>query len=297
MYLQHFRLQQKPFSLTPDTQFFMAQRSHSAALNTMLAALNEGEGFIKIVGEVGTGKTLLCRMLLASLESSSFRTAYIPNPWLSPHELKLCIAHELGVPMQRDTPPHALTRAIFNQLLLIARAGKQVVLIVDEAQSMPRKTIESLRLLTNLETEKRKLLQVVMLGQPELDAMLERRDLRQLKQRIMYSEALLPFDHHGVRSYIVHRLAYSGCTDTSLFSRTATLLIFRASGGIARLINILAHKALICSFSKGAVNVSAFHVAKAIADTPECRRSGKFLAAFFSRRWFSPALVPVDSRR
>lgn len=297
MYLKHFDLQQKPFSLTPDTQFFMAQQSHSAALNTMLAALGEGEGFIKIVGEVGTGKTLLCRMLLARLPSARFKTAYIPNPWLSPQELKLCIAHELGVPMQRDTPPHTLTRAIFNQLLLLARSEKQVVLIVDEAQSMPRKTIESLRLLTNLETEKRKLLQVVMLGQPELDAMLERRDLRQLKQRIMYSETLQPFDYASVKTYICHRLAYSGSSDNALFSTTAIFLLAKASGGVARLINILAHKALICSYSKAAKKVTAYHVAKAIADTPECRRSGKLLATIFRNRCFAHALMPADAHQ
>lgn len=294
MYLDHFQLQEKPFSLTPDTQFFLHQQSHSAALNTMLAALKDGEGFIKIVGEVGTGKTLLCRMLLSCLAQSQFTTAYIPNPWLSPKELKLCIAHELGATFQTDMPASALTRAIFNQLLLLARRGKQVVLIVDETQSMPIATVESLRLLTNLETEKRKLLQVVILGQPELDVLLNRKDLRQLKQRIMYSETLQPFDYVGVTSYIRHRLANSGCKDSELFCHTAMYLIAKASRGIPRLINILAHKALICAFSKGATRIKAFHVAKAIMDTPECSFLGKCLATVFRWRLSTHALAPVE---
>lgn len=278
MYLSHFQLQEKPFSLTPDTQFFMHQQSHSAALYTMLVALKEGEGFIKIVGEVGTGKTLLCRKLLACLDPARFATAFIPNPWLSPKELKLSIAHELDASFNNNMPAHTLTRAIFDQLMLLARAGKQAVLVVDEAQSMPRATVESLRLLTNLETEKRKLLQVVILGQPELDVLLQRKDLRQLKQRIMYSETLRPFDYNGVKSYISHRLHHSGCPNDTLFSTAAIYLIAKASRGIARLINILAHKALLCSFGKGANTVNALHAAKAIEDTPECSRLGKSLA-------------------
>lgn len=297
MYLEHFQLQEKPFSLTPDTQFYMEYASHSAALNTMLAALKEGEGFIKIVGEVGTGKTLLCRKLLASLERDRFRTAYIPNPWLSPSELKLCLAHELGVSLNKRLPSHAVTRALFNQLLVLARNNQQVVLIIDEAQSMPRQTIETLRLLTNLETDKRKLLQVVMLGQPELDVMLKRKDLRQLKQRIMYSETLLPFDRAGVQAYIQHRLALSGGVDKQLFSSGAIYLIAQASGGIARLINILAHKAMLCSFSKGAGKIQAYHAAKAIADTPECRRFGKCLAAFFALRGIAPMPNSLEVQR
>lgn len=295
MYLDHFQLQEKPFSLTPDTQFFLRQQSHSAALNTILAALKEGEGFIKIVGEVGTGKTLLCRMLLSCLAQSQFTTAYIPNPWLTPKELKLAIAHELGATFQPSMPASALTRAIFNQLLLLARRGKQVVLIVDETQSMPRATVESLRLLTNLETEKRKLLQVVILGQPELDTLLNRKDLRQLKQRIMYSETLQPFDYVGVRSYIRHRMAGSGCKNGDLFCPSAMYLIAKASRGIPRLINILAHKALICAYGKGATRIKAFHVAKAVADTPECSLLGKCLAAALRWRLSGDGLTPLEA--
>lgn len=297
MYLSHFQLQEKPFSLTPDTQFFMNHESHCAALNTALVAVEEGEGFIKIVGEVGTGKTLLCRKLLSCLDGERFKTAYIPNPSLSPKELKLCIARELGATFNNRMSAHMLTRAIFEQLMLLAQCGKQAVLIVDETQAMPRATVESLRLLTNLETEKRKLLQVVILGQPELDVLLSRKDLRQLKQRIMYCEVLRPFDYSGVKSYIAHRLAHSGCPNERLFSAAAVYLIAKASRGIARLINILAHKALLCSFAKGASTVQAIHVARAIADTPECSRWGKNMARAVLWQWSATSLATAGVHR
>ena len=192
MYQDFFRFKQPPFALTPNTEFYFNQDSHRDALNTMLVALRQCEGFIKIVGEVGTGKTLLCRKLLGLLEGK-FITAYIPNPYLSPEELKLFVAEEIGIRVDGNLPSYKLLSLIYRRLIQLARAGRQVALVIDEAQAMPRETIEALRLLTNLETEKRKLLQVVLLGQPELDVMLSRSDLRQLKQRIVFSERLKPF--------------------------------------------------------------------------------------------------------
>jgi Type II secretory pathway, component ExeA (predicted ATPase) len=209
MYQQHFGLIESPFSLTPDTQFFLNQQSHRDALNTMLVALQHCEGFIKVVGEVGTGKTLLCRILLSRLKHN-FVTVYIPNPYLTPEELKAVVAQEIGASYQRDMPAHDLMSSIYRALVKLARKGKQVVLLVDEAQAMPRDTIECLRLLTNLETEKRKLLQVVILGQPELDTLLARPDLRQLKQRIIFSETLKPFTVVGASEYVVHRIVSAG---------------------------------------------------------------------------------------
>jgi MSHA biogenesis protein MshM len=275
MYLQHFGMTEKPFSLTPDTQFFLAARSHREALNTLSFALQDGEGFIKIVGEVGTGKTLLCRILLNRLDKAQFVTAYIPNPCLTPEELKAFIASEIGADYQRSMPAHELTAAIYRRLLQIARQRKHVVLVVDEAQTMPRETIEALRLLTNLETEKRKLLQVVILGQPELDELLNRDDLRQLKQRIVFAENLRPLSSAGVAAYLRHRLKASGCQRDTLFSPLATWLLAKASGGIPRLINILSHKALLCAYGKGDATIAGWHIAKAVRDTPECRASGR----------------------
>lgn len=276
MYLQHFNFAEPPFSLTPDTQFFMNQQSHRDALNTMLVALQHCEGFIKIVGEVGTGKTLLCRILLSRLKHR-FVTAYIPNPYLSPDELKAFVAQEIGANYDASMQAHVLLTSIYHKLMQLAHNGKQVVLVVDEAQAMPRETIESLRLLTNLETEKRKLLQVVMLGQPELDHLLSRADLRQLKQRIIFSETLKPFSTRGVKDYIRHRLDSAG-GNKDLFSGSALWLLSRGSGGIPRLINIIAHKALISAYGRGLTTVGVVQVAAAIIDTTETRWSGKLIA-------------------
>ena len=279
MYVEHFRLQENPFSLTPDTQFFLNQQGHRQALNTLLVALKHCEGFIKIVGEVGTGKTLLCRILLQQL-NRDFITAYIPNPALSAEELKGFVAQEIGAVYRADMPAYELMSAIYRRLLALAKQGKQVVLIVDEAQAMPRDTIENLRLLTNLETEKRKLLQVVMIGQPELDTLLAREDLRQLKQRIIFSEYLSPFDAAATVAYIRHRLVAAGhdSRNAMLFSPLALRLAHLGSGGIPRLINILCHKALMSSYGRGHHNVSTWHMAKAIVDTDESRFLGKLLA-------------------
>ncbi len=288
MYLNFFRFDELPFSLTPDTLYFINQQSHRSALNTMLVALRHCEGFIKIVGEVGTGKTLLCRILLSQL-NKQFVTAYIPNPYLSPSELKSFVAQEIGVEVKKNMPAHELMSAIYRRLLQLSRQNKQVVLVVDEAQAMPRETIECLRLLTNLETEKRKLLQVVILGQPELDALLARPDLRQLKQRIIFSEKLEPFTRLGVEKYIRFRLESAGSQDSSLFSKNAIRLIYYGSGGIPRLINILAHKSLICAMGKGHRKLSSWHVAQAIADTEESRWMGKICAFHGRLNWLNAA--------
>lgn len=279
MYQDFFNFDELPFSLTPDTLFFINQQSHRDALNTMLVALKHCEGFIKVVGEVGTGKTLMCRILLSHL-TADFVTAYIPNPYLTPAELKAFVAQEIGVNYQQNMPAHELMSCIYRRLMQLARNNKQVVLIVDEAQAMPRETIESLRLLTNLETEKRKLLQVVILGQPELDNLLTRPDLRQLKQRIIFSEKLQPFSRIGVRDYVVHRITSAGGAD-DMFSNNALRLLHYGSGGIPRLINILAHKSLISAYGKGHQKISSWHVAKAIADTQESHWLGKL----FSFHW------------
>lgn len=292
MYLNFFQFREKPFSLTPDTQFFMNQQSHRGALNTLLVALKHCEGFIKIVGEVGTGKTLLCRILLRQLsKSKNFVTAYIPNPYLTPGELKAFVAQEIGADYDTSMQTFELMSAIYRRLLQLARQRKQVVLVVDEAQAMPRETIEALRLLTNLETEKRKLLQVVMFGQPELDVMLNRADLRQLKQRIVFSEYLKPFSYGGVKNYIRHRLQAAGNNNNQLFSVPAIWLLAKGSAGTPRLINILAHKALIAAYGRGDSRVGISHVAKAIADTQESR----WFTRLANRRvlWPAAALTTV----
>ncbi|PCK08358.1 MAG: AAA family ATPase [Alteromonadaceae bacterium] len=291
MYEQFFGFDEMPFSLTPDTLFFLNHQSHREALNTLLLSIKHCEGFIKIVGEVGTGKTLLCRILISRL-NKGFVTAYIPNPDLTSAELKAFVAQEIGADYTPGMPTHELMSAIYRKLIQLSRAGKQVVLVVDEAQAMPRETIESLRLLTNLETEKHKLLQVVMLGQPELDVLLARPDLRQLNQRIVFSERLMPFSAAGVRDYITHRLSSAGAANPALFSTAAKTLVYWGSGGVPRLINILCHKALICAYGKGTEKVTAWYVAKAIADTQESRFIGKLCALHLrAAPWYSAMLL------
>jgi MSHA biogenesis protein MshM len=281
MYNSYFRLNEKPFSLTPDTQFYFNTQSHLEALNTLLLALGNDEGFIKIVGEVGTGKTILCRWLLSQLDSA-YCTAYIPNPYLRPDELKAVVGEELQVPNLTELATHQLIPAINQHLIDLASEGKKAVLIIDEAQSMPRETIETLRLLTNLETEKKKLLQVVLFGQPELDRLLNRADLRQLKQRIVFAEYLKPFDRKTLVDYVDFRLASAGYNGPRLFTPDAFRLLNRASGGVPRLINILCHKAMLCAFGRGDSPVTSHHLAQAVQDTPESRFWGR-VAVFFRR--------------
>lgn len=288
MYEQHFDLVEAPFSLTPDTDYFINQGSHKEALNTILVALKHCEGFIKIVGEVGTGKTMLCRVLLSRL-NSSFVTAYIPNPFLSPEELKYFVAQEIGAHFDKGMPAHELMSAIYRRLVQLCRSGKQVVVVIDEAQAMPRDTVECLRLLTNLETEKRKLLQVVIFGQPELDRLLARPDLRQLKQRIVFQEYLRTLNFKSTTKFIHSRLHDAGATELT-FSKAATWLVFIASGGVPRLINILCHKALIAAFGRGHKSIHLWHVARAVIDTRESRNIGTTFSAILSLNVFSPKL-------
>ncbi len=249
MYLEHFGLREPPFSLTPDTGYFFRHGAHQAALNTLLIALRSGEGFLKLTGEVGTGKTLLCRLLLKQLGTDCI-TAYIPNPTLSPAGLRRALAGELGVKCAPTASAHVLLAAISEALIAHAQAGRRVVLLIDEAQALSDESLESLRLLSNLETEKRKLLQLVLFGQPELDQRLAEKQLRQLAQRISFSARLEPFDRPATCAYAAHRLVQAGARD-GLFTPRALGLLHKASNGVPRRIHILAHKALIAAYGAG----------------------------------------------
>ena len=240
--------------------------------------IQQGEGFLKIVGEVGTGKTMLCRRLLAGL-SNEFVPIYIPNPYLSPEGLFHAIAHELGIRVS-DANSHVVLKIIEEELVQLAVLGHKAILIVDEAQSMPAETLEALRLVTNLETEKFKLLQVVLFGQPELDVILGQPALRQLKQRVTFSYALQPLADNEVKDYITHRLVTAGYSGPELFEQKAVKLIARASGGIPRLVNILAHKAMMCALGKKATSINKRFVYAAIDDTESVSRPRPALFAF-----------------
>jgi len=267
MYQSHFGLREPPFGITPDTSYTFACHSHQEALNTLLLAVANGEGFIKITGEVGTGKTLLCRRFLATLDKR-FVTAYIPNPYLEPRSLLLALADELGIELARDVDQHQLLKRLNAALLEFAHADKSVVVCLDEAQAMPIETLEALRLLTNLETEKRKLLQVVLFGQPELDRRLAAESVRQLRQRITFQCTLTALSVDEVGLYLDHRLRVAGYVGTPLFRPAAIRRLHRLSRGVPRLVNILANKALMAAYGEGATVVRSSHVRSAERDTP-----------------------------
>jgi MSHA biogenesis protein MshM len=265
-YLNHFRFQEMPFTLTPNTQFCYAHQSHQEALNVLLVGIHNKEGFLKITGEVGTGKTLLCRTLLSHLKKH-YVTCYILNPNISAEGLLYSIACELHIDTRNSPTLPALQQAIVEKLFLLYQSHKSVVLLIDEAQSMPIQTLETLRLLTNLETEKQKLIQIVLFGQPELNTLLERKDLRQLKQRITFSYQLHPLQKNDLQAYLTHRLQAAGYHYNNLFTKKAQKLLYKASQGIPRVINILSHKALLSAYGRNESFVSHKHMLSAIHDS------------------------------
>lgn len=292
MYLNHFGLRESPFGLTPDTSFFFACSSYQAALNTLLVAARNGEGFIKITGEVGNGKTLLCRKFLATLNQgehattaigtqdgsldaaagTNFVTAYIPNPYLEPQSLLMALADEFRVPLEANADQHQLLKGLTQALLEFARQGRRALVCLDEAQALPLPTLEVLRLLTNLETEKRKLLQVVLFGQPELNAHLAQHSIRQLRQRISFQYELKGLRPDELERYLRHRLAVAGFSGETLFDKAAVVRLHRVTGGTPRLVNIVAHKALMLAYGEGRQRVTFKHIGLAASDTPETRR-------------------------
>ncbi len=266
MYLYHFGLTELPFTLTPNTSFFLGVKPHNEALAVLMTALKTGEGFIKVVGEVGMGKTLLCRKLLNEIPEH-FVTAYIPNPYLNPDELRRAVALELGVKQAQRMSSQLLTQRIQNRLLELHGQGHSVVLILDEAQALPDESLEALRLFTNLETETRKLLQVVLFAQPELDLRLKENKFRQLCQRITFSYRLRAMNEVEVTHYIQHRMQVAGYKGATLFSEKLCKKITKVSRGVPRLINILCHKMLMLSYGQGQYQMTTQQLKAAIEDT------------------------------
>jgi MSHA biogenesis protein MshM len=276
MYLHHFNLNEFPFGITPDTSFFFSSVPAQQALNTLLVATRAGEGFIKITGEVGAGKTLLCRQLMRSL-GSDFQTAYIPNPYLTPQGLLMELAEELGAntgnlrSASEARQQHLLLKALRERLLHLALENKRVLVCLDEAQAMPIETLEALRLLTNLETEKRKLVQVVIFGQPELNAKLEHPSIRQLRQRITFEYHIGPLSGPELARYVDHRMTVAGYDGIRMFSTAALWLLKWRTQGYPRLVNIVSHKALMCAYGRGKKSVGLREMSQAIGDTAPVR--------------------------
>jgi len=284
MYLQHFGLREMPFSLTPNTHFFLNIGSHHEAMNLLLVGLENAAGFIKVVGEVGTGKTILCRQLLNTLDKR-YVTAYIPNPHLTPAGMRIALAEELGIKVQRNAGQHKILNILSERLIELAHEDKLVVVIIDEAQAMPEETVEALRLMTNLETETQKLLQVVLFGQPELDELLARPSLRQLKQRITFSYNLLPLDKGAMERYVYHRMTEAGYNGAQIISKGALKKLHRVSRGIPRLVNILCHKALMVAYGQGAHLIENDAIQRAARDTEDAKTA----FAIRPRHWFGLA--------
>ncbi len=279
MYLQHFGLAEVPFSITPHPAFFYAGSRRGALLDALRYAVEQGEGIVKITGEVGTGKTMLCRMLIDSLPAT-IETVYIANPSLSPRELLGAVAAELGISHEDN---FELARRLQDALLAHCGAGRQVVVLIDEAHAMPRDSLEEIRLLSNLETSRHKLLQIVLFGQPELDDALDRRDLRQLRERITHAFDLGPLAARDIGDYLNYRLVRAGHRGGELFRPDAVRLIAKASRGLTRRVNILADKSLLAAFADGSMIVTRRHARRALRDAAFAQHRSMWQR--LSRRW------------
>jgi len=263
---EYYGLNQQPFTLAPNTEFYVEIKTQQECFNVLSYALQAGEGFIKITGEVGTGKTLLCRRLLNSLHEDDYVSVYIPNPALNPQALWRAIGHELGLDVN-GLDMYLVQERIQQRLLSLAQQGRSVILVVDEAQCIPEDSLEAMRLISNLEAESRSLIQIVLFGQPELDTLLAQDRFRQLKQRITYSAELQAMDGASLQHYIQQRMVLAGYRGMPVFEERALKLMNKATAGIPRLINIIAQKALFSAFGGGSNKVSEAHVRAAAIDT------------------------------
>ncbi|MGE5096419.1 MAG: AAA family ATPase [Betaproteobacteria bacterium] len=265
MYLEHFGLREAPFRITPHTEFFFAGANRGATLEALLYAITAGEGLVKVTGEVGSGKTMLCRVLMDRLPET-VETIYLAIPSLSRDEMLAAIAEDLGL----DTAganTNKLMRLLQEKLIELHTAGRQVVALIDEAHAMPLATLEEIRLLSNLETGTDKLLQIALFGQPELDTHLALPHMRQLKERITHSFTLAPLPPHTVAEYIWFRLRAAGYHGPELFGAEALKIIAEASEGLTRRINIFADKTLLAAFAAGTHTITADHARAAVSDT------------------------------
>ncbi len=289
MYEQFFGLSEKPFSLTPDTDFFYRYQGHQEALNVLLVALKNGEGFVRVTGEVGTGKTLLCRQLLKTLKNDC-ATAYLPNPLLTPLELYQAISHDLQLDLPDNASLQQLSQGIFSKLVELRKENRKLVVLIDEAQVMPHRSLETLRLLSNLETEKEKLLHIFFFAQPEFDQRLAEDNLRQLRQRITFSYVLTSLHQQELAAYLDHRLRIAGYQGISPFTYGAVKLLYKASRGVPRLINLLAHKSFLVAYGKGVRRVDRKLMALAIRDTPDLKWTARRL---FPPFFFEAGMIAI----
>ena len=266
MYADFYGLSEKPFNLVPDPRYLFLANSHREALAHLLYGIEQGEGFIEVIGQVGTGKTTLCRTLLERV-AEDVEVAYIFNPSGSEIELLAAIGREFALPTTARSRSE-LIEEINRFLLKQKAAGGRAVLVIDEAQELEPEVLEQIRLLSNLETEREKLIQIVLIGQPELEENLNRRDMRQLRQRITVRWRLEPFSRAEVSAYLEHRLKVAGLEGPSPFSAAAVRAIYRASGGVPRVVNALADRTLLAGYSAGQKRIDVRLVRKALKELP-----------------------------
>ena len=264
MYLEFYGLKQAPFDLTPNPRFLFHSGKHREALNHLLYGIRERKGFVQLTGEVGAGKTTLCRALLEQL-NGEFSTALILNPVLNANELMKAIATEFGLEVKNQDRLDIIS-AISNFLLKQISQGRETVLIIDEAQNLTEDLLEQVRLLSNIETDDRKLLQIILLGQPELRDRLNSPGLRQLRQRITVRYHLKPLTRFEVTQYIQHRLELAGAKGAPYFSQPALWRVYRYSNGVPRLVNAICDKALLAGFVERSDRINFRMVGRAIRE-------------------------------
>ncbi|MCK9389578.1 MAG: AAA family ATPase [Sulfuritalea sp.] len=265
MYLEHFGLNEPPFRITPHTDFFFDGANRGATLDALIYAVTHDEGIVKVSGEVGSGKTMLCRVLMERLPET-VTIIYLANPLLSRDDILYTIADELRLDVPENARSSAVLRALQDRLIKSFSEGRQVVVLIDEAHAMPVETLEEIRLLSNLETNRSKLLQLVLFGQPELNDILARPDMRQLKERITHNFGLEPLVRDDINHYLDFRMRAAGYRGPSVFSPTALKMIEQNSLGLTRRINILADKALLAAFSLGSHQIGTKEIQAAVRD-------------------------------
>ncbi len=266
MYEEYFGLERPPFKITPDTSLFYDGGKRGDILAALVYAIHRGEGIVKVVGEVGSGKTMLCRMLQLKLPDT-VEIVYIANPSVSADDILFVIAHELSLPVVKEASKHEVMHMLQDYLLQRHMENKQVVLFVEEAQGMPLDTLEEIRLLSNLETDENKLLQIILFGQPELDQNLAQQSIRQLRERITHSFELEPLTRDEIHNYLNFRMRQVGYSGPELVSNTVAKKVELHSAGLLRRINIIADKILLSAFAEGTHNLSSKHVTAAVNDS------------------------------
>ncbi len=266
MYYAHFGLNEPPFKITPNTEVFFTGANRGAVLDAITYAILNGEGIVKVVGEVGSGKTMLCRMLQTTL-LEKVESIYLANPSVAPEDILHAIAFELQLKLPKNADRLKVMQALQRHLLSRHAAGRQVVIFIEEAQGMPIATLEEIRLLSNLETNHDKLLQIVLFGQPELDDNLNGTNIRQLRERITHSFNLSPLQSTEIGEDLIFRLRAAGYFGPQLFTPAAIKKLSNAAQGLVRRVNILADKAMLAAFAESGYQVKPKHVQAAILDS------------------------------